>query len=271
MNHLIHFALATALTGCVIIPATKTTTESLGTKQSEPIAGATKGVKLSVESPDAEIVVRASYLRDCERRTYDVTRITTTKHAKLGGTEDPRGRAFGALIAPLTIPISAAITGLMVAGSAKVVRKETLKRAVTEPCPTVAVNLPVELVLASGRTLTLHTDERGMVSVAVPETEPYQGEVIARANGVSDRASYVRPRPALSQVRDATRSCAARHRVTGRLELRVTVDPKGSPTQIGTNQGTGELATCVGAAISKLRFPAAQRGATLVLPFQLDG
>jgi len=136
-------------------------------------------------------------------------------------------------------------------------------------CTTVAASLAVELVLPSGRTLQRTTDERGMIELAIPDTEPYRGDVLVRAGAATDHTTFERPRPAITAVRDATRECAARHQFTGPLRLRITVDAGGTPTHVGTDVGSGDLATCLSVAIGKLRFPVLQRSATLELPFQL--
>jgi hypothetical protein len=271
MNRLL-LVFATALAGCVIVPTTRTTTKSLGTEDSGLIEGATKGIKLTIESPEAQLVVRATYQRDCERQVLAVTQTTTSIHAKLGGSSDPRGRVFGFLISPLTIPISAAITGLVLASSDDQIERKTAIQSVTKlDCTTVAANLPVELVLPSGRTIQKTTDERGMIAMPIPDTEPYQGQVIARAGHATDHTDYTRPRPALAVLRDATRACASRHQLTGVLHLRVTIDTRGAPVRISTDRGPGELTSCLGTAIAKVRFPVLQREATLVFPIQLDG
>lgn len=270
MNRLI-VAVALVLTGCFIVPATKQTTKHLGTKDSGLIEGAVEQTSLAIEGSEAQLTIRATHRRACERRVFAVTETTTTRHARLGGSSDPRGRAFGFLISPLTIPISAAITGLMVAShGTKVERATTLQQVTKLGCTTVATRLPIELVLASGRTIRGVTDERGMVTLWIPTSEPYQGTVIARAGQATATTTYERPRPAMAVLRDTTRTCAKRHEIIGLLTLRVTVDTRGAPLQIATDRGPGELATCIGSAIAKLRFPDEQREATLVLALQIE-
>lgn len=182
---------------------------------------------------------------------------------------------FGLLISPVAIPLSALITGLIVVtSSTRIERHEKIEQSTKFACNAPASHVPVELALPSGASVSRITDDKGELAFEIPDTEPYSGTVTSRASGAIQQVRYARPMPAMSELRDAVMSCASMTKLAGPLKLKLTTDTGGAPVHLAfdapydVGQGS-RFATCVTVAITKVRFPAAQRGKTLVLPFQL--
>lgn len=261
--------LASLSPGCLIVPSTKSTTTDLG-KEIDVAHVGDRGVELDGEAKGNTITLQARRKLDCERRHLAVSKVVKTKHAKLGGTRDVRGKIFGALLAPVTIPVSAAITGIVVASSQTEAKRVTKIESVEKyPCVEVAADLPIRVTLASGATRELRTNVAGTIAFAIPDDEPYASTVIARAESVSTSIEYQRPMAPVAAVREATRTCAGQHQFTGALSVKITVGATGTPTQIGLDAGSSDLATCVTSAVAKVAFSTQHRGKSLVFPFQL--
>ncbi len=271
-NRLLALLLAILSGGCVVVPKTTTTIRDLGTTEGEVIEGAPKAIVLETVATGSLVTIQAAAKRECERPIYAVTEVKREKHARMRDTKDPRAAVFGALLAPVTLPISAVISGFIVLadGRGDSRRDTKLLRSEKFACTSVAPEVVVVVELPSGATIDGTTDAAGRVVISIPETEPYRGTVTARAvRAVARQATYARTMPPITAVREAIGSCAARHAVTGSLELRLTIDEAGVATRIGLDAGDGELAACVNRGITGTRFPAAHRGATLVLPFAI--
>lgn len=261
--------LASLSPGCLVVPTTKTTTTDLG-KEIDVAHVAERGIEISGEAKAGTITLSARRNRDCERRHLAVSRVVTTTHAKLGGTRDIRGKIFGALLAPVTIPVSAAITGIVVASSqAEAKRVQKIESVEKYACVEVAADLPVQVTLASGAVRDLRTNSAGMVAFAIPDDEPSASTVIARAESASASIEYQRPLAPVAAVREATRSCAGKLGFTGALSVRITVGSTGTATQVGLDAGSADLATCVTSSVAKLAFSSQHHGKSLVFPFQL--
>ena len=263
--------LLAGLTGCLIMPATKSTSRSLGLTESNVVEGPPLALVLAAQATSASVGLRATMKRECQRQVLAVTEVTTSKHARTGGASDPRGKVFGLLLAPLTVPISAMITGVVVAAHGDETTKHTkLVGTKRFECTTVAAKVPVQLTLASGITVERTTDGDGQLAFLIPMTEPYSGTVTISADKAQPtQIKYQRPMPSVTAVREAIMTCAARHAVRGTMKLQLTVSTAGAPVRIGVDAGDGAFAACVNTAIVPLRFPEAQRGVMLVLPFQL--
>lgn len=261
--------LASLSPGCLIVPSTKTTTTDLG-KEIDVAHVGDQGIELSGEAKAGTITLQARRKRECERRHLAVSQVVKTKHAKMGGTSDIRGKIFGALLAPVTLPISAVITGLVVGASPTEAKRVTKVESVEKfSCIEVAANLSIQITLASGATRNLKTNTAGMLAFTIPEDEPYASTVIARAESASASVEYHRPLAPVAAVREATRSCAGKHGFTGVLSVKITVGDTGTPTHVGLDAGGAELASCVTSAVAKLEFSMQHRSKSLVFPFQL--
>ncbi|MBA3393469.1 MAG: hypothetical protein H0T89_12540 [Deltaproteobacteria bacterium] len=271
-NRLISLLLAALCGGCVVVPKTTTTTRDLGTSEGEVIEGAPQAILLETVATGSIVTIKAAAKRECERPIYRVTEVKREKHARMRDTKDPRAAVFGALLAPVTLPISAVISGFVVLadGSGNRRRDTTPMPSQKFACTSAAPQLAVVVALPSGATLGGTTDAAGRLVMTIPETEPYRGTITARAAlAVASEATYARATPPITAVREAIGSCAARHGIAGTLELRLTIDEAGMATRIGLDVGDGEFAACVNNGIAGTRFPAAHRGATLVLPFAI--
>ena len=75
--------------------------------------------------------------------------------------------------------------------------------------------------------------------------------------------------PAVTAARDAIRTCAASHAVTGELRTEITVDATGAPRHLHINESDGALTSCIATALAPLRFPEADRAMTVVVPLEL--
>ncbi len=261
--------LASLSPGCLIVPTTKTTTTDLG-KEIDIVHVADHDLEILGEANGGTITLQARRKRDCERRHLAVSRIVKTRHAKVGGTSDVRGKIFGALLAPVTIPVSAVVTGLVLAAGQPDAKRVTKIESVEKfSCTEVAADLPVRITLASGATRDLRTTAAGTLAFAIPDDEPYASTVIASAESVSASVEYQRPLAPVSAVREATRTCAVKHGFTGALSVKITVGETGAATRVGLDAGGADLASCVTSAVAKLEFSSQHRSKSLVFPFHL--
>ena len=266
------------LCGCLVVPTTRTTTRSLGTRDGEVYEDGDAGLDMKAEAQGSQVAVHATRLRDCHREIYAVLENRRERHLKLGGADDPRARAFGILLAPVLIPVSAIVSGISVAADEGSTTEQTRVDHVEKlRCTRPAAGLAIELVVPSGRVLRGTTDANGVATIGLPVSEPYRGVAVARAETASARIHFERPVPAVTAVRDAVLDCAATHQRTGAVRVVVVVDPDGAAASLHIDRrrgdqlaGDDELAACAGPAIARLKFPSAQRATTLVLPLALS-
>jgi len=255
---------AVALGGCLVVPASTTTVRNAGTETAIR-RGPDGTVVIGAEQVGSSIDVRVTDHRECERQTLSITETTTRRRARLAST-DPRSVAWAIWIAPITIPVSALISGIVVAGShERTTRKVTVTGSEKFACVTAAA-VPVVVVLPSGRVLQRETDATGRLAIEIPDTEPYRGTVELAAGSTTRTVSYSTPIPPVTALRDAARGCAAKLGNTGSIELEVAIDGAGRAKQIATELSeSGDLSSCVLAALDGVEFPADQRDAWLVL------
>lgn len=257
------------LCGCLVVPATRTTTRTLPMREGQVYEDGDAGLEMKGEAKGGQIAVHATRLRDCHRDIYAVTEIHHEHHLKMGGAEDPRAQIFGALLAPLTIPVSAMVSGLVVLDEDDDTTEKTrVDHTEKLRCTRPAEGLPIEVVAPSGRVLRGKADASGVATITVPLSEPYHGVVLARAETASARISFERDKPAVTAVRDAALECATTEQRTGAVRVVIIVDARGSATDLRV-AGDNDLAACISTAIAGVTFPSAQRASTVVLPLDL--
>jgi hypothetical protein len=258
------------LCGCLVVPATRTTTRDLGMRDGQVYEDGNAGLEMKGEAKSNQIVVHATRLLDCHRAIYSVTQIHRELHVAIGGAKDPRARAFGVVLAPLTMPISAVVSALIVLDD----DGETLERTRVDHteklrCTRPAQGVAVELVVPSGRVLRGRADANGVATITLPLSEPYHGLAVARAETASTRVAFARPEPAVSAVRDAALACAMTQPRTGAVRIVLTIDARGRASDLRI-AGDSDLAGCIRTVIAAVTFPPSQRASTLVLPLDLE-
>jgi hypothetical protein len=255
-------------TGCLIVPRSQTTSRRVGTEDGIATFAHAREVTLSARAEGTTLYVQATRIGECTQPVFEVSEVTTTKHARLGGASDPRARAFGFLLAPITIPISAIVTGLAVASDTgsteRVTRPLGTKRYA---CSLQANQLTVALTLPSGAILKETTPRDGHIALAIPDSEPYEGAITVSApSAPTQQVSYVIPKPAVTAARDAILGCSEQHGVSGNLTAKLSIDEAGQATRVWLSTGDATFNVCVAKAVSSLRFPEATRATTLSLP-----
>jgi hypothetical protein len=259
--------LALLGTGCVVLPTTRTTTRNAGTEQSALTYGRVKAITLQTASSRTDVRVRATSKRECQRQILAVTEITKRKHARLG-VDDPRGRALGLILAPVTIPISAMITGVVVASSEdQTTRVMKPLRIETIACTTDATGLALELQFPSGHVYRGKTDEHGVLVSGIPSDEPYAGNVIIRAAAATAEVHYEQQVPPITAARVAVESCRSEHQVAG-VTLKLTIDDHGLARRMSLSAGDAPFRACVSGKLVGVVFPNALRNTTVALPFE---
>lgn len=262
--------LVSLLGGCFVLPSKTTTTRALGTQKSDAKMGLSRGLALSTKAEHQNVIITVIRKRDCHREISQVFQVTERRGLRMGGAEDERAVAFGAMLAPATLPISFVISSLSLIGNrTHRYEKRQVVGVETSACTQPADQVPVEVTLASGLTFTRRTERDGTVTFRLPRTEPYKGVVRARAETAVVELKYRRKPPAVTAVRDAVQSCAQEVAYSGELEVRVGVDPAGRPTKVELDHGDAALTTCITTRVAEARFPQEQRDTTLVLPFAL--
>ena len=266
-------AVLLALSGCAVLPKTKTTTKDLGTETGATEHGAINKLDLKAELRDATIEVTATAERACSRRVYRVTETTKEKKASYRANKDARLGLFALVLAPVTIPISALATGVAVLadGDGETTRSHADAGEEKFACTTVAAGTTIALRMPSGATFSDITDDEGVSRMEIPETEPYAGVIAVTSGPATTELRYTRAMPAVTAVRETVITCSTLHNVTGKLAVELGIDEDGRPTRIGVDAGDGLFAKCMNDGLANVRFGKAHRGANLVLPFELPG
>lgn len=256
------------LTGCLIVPSTRTTTRRVGTEDGIATFARAREVTLSAEVRGQALHVQATRIGECTQPVMEIREVTTKKHAKLGGASDPRGRALGFLLAPITIPISAIITGLAVASDTGETEQATTQIGVKRyACSLEANQLTIAFTLPSGETVKRTTPRDGRIDLVIPDTEPYIGTITMSApTARSQQIAYAMPKPAITAARDAILSCAEQSRITGNVTAKLRIDTEGSATRVWLSAGDTTFNRCVTTAVASLQFPETTRSTTLSLP-----
>jgi hypothetical protein len=259
--------------GCLVVPAKKTTSRPGGEELGAKTFATARSVELTAKADEASIFVHAIRHGECTQPVYAVTEITSERKAKFRGVEDPRGALFGFLLAPITIPVSALVTGLMVAGDDAVTTKQTRPIGTKRfACSEEAEHLAVQVTLPSGAVVYGVTDNSGDARIEVPTSEPYSGSVTLAAQGAEPtQLAYSLPRPAVMTARDAVQECAAANKVVGRLELKLTINDRGFPTRLWLSAGNADVNTCVSQRVAGKQFPEKMWGRTIKMGIDVAG
>ncbi|MBV8757740.1 MAG: hypothetical protein JO257_10705 [Deltaproteobacteria bacterium] len=261
--------LLASLTGCAFVPKTHTSTRPLGLRDGAVVEGADRGLTLGSTVRGGVITLHASHTLACERQIVEVSEVTRSRHVGFHTPDDPRGAFFGAVVAPLVVPVSLLVSTIAVAASDDQVSQQLrLDHTVALTCSKPATYQAIDIALPSGASLRRETDALGNVSIAIPDSEPYRGALVAHAGTAEAKVAYALPVPPIAAARDAILHCAA-GKMTGALRAEITVDANGAPRHLHIDRSDSELTSCIGAAIAPLRFPDSQRAMTVVVPLQL--
>jgi hypothetical protein len=254
------------LCGCLVVPATRTTTRAPRIVDGPVYEDADAGLQLTGDASGRDLAVHATRLRDCHRDVLAVTDVVHERYLKLGGSDDPRAQVFGIVLAPVLIPVSAVVSELVVINDdATTSHTSRVDHVEKLHCTRPADGLAVALAVPSGRVLHATTDATGTAHFTLPVSEPYRGAAIATAETHSATIAFDHAKPAVTAVRDAALACAAAHQRTGALRVSVFVDSAGEPAAVQVD-GDDAVAACITSAIALVTFPPAQRGSTVVLP-----
>jgi hypothetical protein len=255
--------------GCFVLPAATTTATKLGTEEGPVVRGPAEAVALTASATASNVVVHANTRHACTRQVFSVYEVREHVGARLGGAVDPRAKVFGLFLAPVTIPVSALVTGVIVASGGDTRREHRPDHVDRFGCEQPANRHEVKLELASGVTAAGATNERGDLVVAIPPTEPYEGTITVRGGEIERRVTYRRPLPALAVARDAVLVCGEAHHVGGDVRLELEITETGRVGHLWVDAGDTEFVGCIGTRIAQARFPYA--GSRLVLPVRVPG
>jgi len=268
-------AIATLLlSGCFVVPKTSTTTKNAGTEEGALTYGAVNSITLKTSLDGAIVEVAATAERQCEKPIYQVIETKKEKHASYRPNKDARTGLFALVLAPVTIPVSALVTGLAVLadGDGETTSNHKLLRTEKVACTSPADNVTLAITMPSGQTVNDITDPEGIARVRIPDTEPYTGVVsISGPQRSAAQLRYTRAMPAVTRVRETVMTCSTVHHVRGSLKMQLDIDEDGKPTNISLDAGDGLFAACVNEGLANARFSEEHRSAKLVLPFTLPG
>ncbi len=258
-------------TGCLVVPTTRTTTRQIGTEDGKTTFSKAREVQLETQLEGARLFVAAKRIGECSQPVLAITETTREKGARLGGASDPRAMVFGAVLAPITIPISALITGFAVAADdPETTRDETPVATKRFACSLEADQLDVTFTLPSGARVTRTTSRDGRIAFDIPETEPYAGVIAVAATMATDRSiAYALPKPGITAARDAIVACAAEHHVTGNVTAKLSIDAEGRATHVWLSRGDDAVSACVTRGIADARFPDTTHDSTVSMPLAL--
>lgn len=252
--------------GCLIVPANKSTTRALDNEFGDPAFVASGEVSLTAASKRKHIVVTANRSGQCTRPVFAHSEVTTTKRMKLGGASDPRAMIFGAIVAPITIPVSFLISGLVVANASPETKEESKPIGTqTYACTLVAGQLPVQMTLPSGAIVRGTTDLSGSAVLEVPATEQFVGSATIAAAGAKDAiVQYSLPRPPFVVAREVVTECAKS--LSGLVEVKLSISEDGRATNVWLSSGDDQIRACVSERLGDVVFPERAHGRTVKMP-----
>jgi hypothetical protein len=255
----------------MIVPAKKTTSRPAGQELGAQTFATVRSVELTARAVENTVLVHAIRRGECTRPVFAVTEITTERKATFRGVDDPRGALFGFVLAPLTIPVSAVVTGLILAGDDSETTKQTRNIGTQRlACAEEAEHLAVQMTLPSGAVVYGTTDIHGDVRIDVPSTEAYTGSVTVAAEGAqSTQLAYALPRPAVTVARDAVQECAAARGFSGSIEVKLSINGAGLPTRLWLSAGDAEVNNCVSQRVAGQRFPQRMWSHTIKMPVEV--
>lgn len=235
--------------GCFVMTGTTTTTQRIGAATGDTVPGKIEHVSLDVAAADGTIDVHAVAKRSCTRTKLGVYRVSSSKHLRMGGADDPRAKVFGLLLAPVTLPVSAVISGLSVLDGDDTSEQTKIEGSEQLSCTTPAADLALALDLPSGEHPRAFTDEHGELHYKVPLAEPYDGKIVVRNGTEAHEIAYHRRMPALVAAREAMAACNA---PAGTLALQL--DAHGGLAHLWVGGDDGAVATCVAKRLGVQHF-----------------
>jgi hypothetical protein len=257
--------------GCLVVPRTETKIRQAGTEDGPASLVASREVTVTAAVDGRTVHVQAKRIGECTQTVMAIDEVTKSKHAHLGGASDPRAAVFGILLAPVTIPISALVTTLAVAGASDETTRRPRPIGIKRfACSLEADHLPIAFTLPSGAKLELTTTHDGRADLEIPESEPYAGTISIAAPTAEPRdVAYAMPRPAITVLRDSVTECAAASGVTGNVTATLAISDSGRVTRVWLSAGDSAFNTCVARRVADVEFPASARGRTLAVPLAL--
>jgi len=258
--------------GCLVVPAKKVTSRPAPNEVGAATFATARSVELTAQADAGSVRVHAISHGECSSKVFAVTEVTTERKAKLGGSDDPRAALFGLVLAPVLIPISALVTGFMLAGDEPVTTRQVRPIGIKRfACSREAEQLAIQMTLPSGAVVEAVTDTNGDALFEVPATEPYQGSVrLAAQTAETKQLAYALPRPAVTVLRDAMTECATKHKISGAIELKASINSSGHPTRLWLSVGDAELNQCVSQRVAGQRFPQKMWDHTIKLPLTIS-
>jgi hypothetical protein len=239
---------------------TTTTTKQIGVENGEGVPGKIEHIALAANVVEHTLTVRAVASRSCIRDVNNVFEVRESRHLRMGGADDPRAKVFGLLLSPITLPVSAVISGVSVLGDDTVTRATKVDHREKYACTTPAAQLPVAIELPSGARDTAVTDDRGELVYAIPLTEPYAGTIVVKNTDATREVAYRQTLPALVEAREAMEACSA-----GAATLALQLDVTGHVVHAWVARDTADTSECVRGRLARVAFPFHDE--TIELPF----
>jgi hypothetical protein len=257
--------------GCLVVPRTETKVRQNGTEDGPASLVSSREVTVTASVDGRTVHVQAKRIGECTQTVMAIDEVTTSKHAHLGGASDPRAAAFGLLLAPVTIPISALITSFVVAGSDDETTRKPRPIGIKRfACSLEADRLPIAFTLPSGAKVEVTTSHDGRADLEIPDTEPYTGTIaIAAPTAQPHDLAYAMPRPAITVLRDSVTECAAASGVTGNVTATLAISDSGRVTRVWLSAGGSTFNACVARRVADVEFPETARGRVLAVPLVL--
>lgn len=189
-------AFAVLAGGCLILPRTNHRTET-AYRHGPTVAGPVGRIVLEVAARPGAVAVVARRARPCWHDVFADEQVTSRRRASLVvPLDDGDGLMLSALFGVVTLPVSAVVTAIVIAGDDPVTTRRTRRvRTDERACPMASPDVEVVVVLPSGRRQTAVTDAAGAATVAIPPDEPPGGTLIVSA-GDAAPVSVTAPRGA---------------------------------------------------------------------------
>ena len=195
-------------------------------------------------------------------------RSRSTKHAKLG-VDDPRGRALGLVLAPVTIPISGDHHGAL-SSRARMIdgARDAAVRTETLDCTQRSFGAALELQFPSGDMHRGKTDAERRAGARDPTRRAVRGQGRACAvDQVTAELHYEQSRCRRSPCPRRGRGVPRAASDCGRVTLKLTINERGPSRGYGCRRASGAAAHLHRYEdLLGIVFPRTLRATTLVLP-----
>lgn len=271
---------------CLVVPRTRTTERVVDTRREDYVVGGS-GLAIAAAWSDDRLEITTGEARRCRVIEFQTIERTHEREAELSLFDDDdevhglEALVAAAILAPVTVPVSGAVTGLIVwlddPYTDRVVEQELISE---RPCPDARGNVAVVIRYPSGAVVHAVTDEDGELRVRIPDSEPTSGVAkvffsssVRGAKAIryslSERALARRTvRMGVEQSRSGLRACAEQAAAAPTLELTFVIE-RARASFVPPAGMDPAFAACIDGMLQAVEFQGIERRLRVRFPIDL--